>query len=163
MVRDRLGPVFRALADPTRRGILDLLREAPRSTGEVCLAFPRLSRFGVMKHLRVLEQAGLVLVRREGRVRRNVLNVVPLQEVHERWLRPFEALWASRLLAIRRAAEAATDSGSQAGTLPRPPGGAASPTDSSPAASSLASTSRDRVPGRAVRPHTVHRPKEARS
>jgi len=87
MSADDLGQVFRALADPTRRTILDLLRAGPRATGDVCAAFPRLSRFAVVKHLGVLRGAGLVRVRAAGRVRWNRLQVEPLSALYERWLR----------------------------------------------------------------------------
>ena len=154
MARDRLGPVFHALADATRRGILDLLRERPRSTGEVCAAFPRLSRFGVMKHLRVLADAGLVIVRARGRFRENALNVVPLQEAYERWMRPYEALWASRLLALRDSIESAAR-----GEEPGP----SAPTALAPHVAPPAErASRGRVPGSTVRPHPVPRSKEIR-
>ncbi len=112
MPRSRaLNPVFRALADPTRRRILDLLHEEPRTTGELARAVPALSRFAVMKHLAVLERARLVLVRREGRERWNHLNAIPLQQIYDRWLRPFEARWASSLTALGRLAEASANHG----------------------------------------------------
>jgi DNA-binding transcriptional ArsR family regulator len=104
---DPTDRVWKALADPTRRATLDVLREAPCSTGELCARFPHLSRFAVMKHLTVLERAGLVIARREGRVRRNLLNVVPIQQLYERWMRPYESVWASGLLALKRRAESA--------------------------------------------------------
>ena len=107
MDRDDLDPVFRALADRTRRRVLDLLRAGPRTTGDLCDAFPELSRFGVLKHLAVLKRARLVLVRPEGRVRMNYLNAVPLRALHERWLRPYEASFASGLLALKHFAEGA--------------------------------------------------------
>jgi len=75
---------WRALADPTRRRLIELLRDGPRTTGDLCQAFAT-SRFAVMKHLDVLEQAGLVAVRREGRLRWNELRFEPLQQVSERW------------------------------------------------------------------------------
>ena len=81
-----LDGVWKALADPTRRGILDLLAEEPRTTGQIVEAFPRLSRTGVMKHLDLLEQAGLVVVRRAGRCRWNHLNPMPIQRIHDRWV-----------------------------------------------------------------------------
>jgi DNA-binding transcriptional ArsR family regulator len=90
--------------------LLDLLRERPRTTGELCDAFA-LSRFAVMKHLGVLESAQLVTVRREGRVRWNHLNAVPLQEVVDRWLEPYAALWAGRLRRLRDSVEGAHDRG----------------------------------------------------
>lgn len=103
---DELTPVWKALADPTRRGILDLLRVRPQTTGELCAAFPHLSRFAVMKHLGVLEAAHLVLVRTQGRERWNHLNAVPLQQIYERWLRPYEASWATALLQLKHFVEA---------------------------------------------------------
>lgn len=96
-----LEPLWRALADPTRRKILDLLRQRPHTTGELADAFPT-SRFAVMKHLTVLSRAGLVLSRRRWRERWNHLNAVPLQELVERWVRPYEAAWASGLLQLER-------------------------------------------------------------
>lgn len=100
-----LDPVWRALSDPTRRRLLDLLRSAARTTGELSAAVPEMTRFAVMKHLRVLEQVGLIRVEPRGRERWNHLNVVPLQQISERWLRPYEAVWASRLLRLRTAIE----------------------------------------------------------
>jgi DNA-binding transcriptional ArsR family regulator len=87
--------------------MLDLLAERPRTTGELSAAFPRLSRFAVMKHLGVLKAAGLLIVSRDGRKRWNALNPVPLRDVLRRWLGRHEQLWADALLDIRDAAEAA--------------------------------------------------------
>ena len=81
--------VWRALADPTRRALLDLLRDGPRTTGALAEAFPDVTRFAVMKHLAVLTGAGLVVVRRRGRERWNHLNAVPLRQAYERWLAPY--------------------------------------------------------------------------
>jgi uncharacterized protein YndB with AHSA1/START domain/DNA-binding transcriptional ArsR family regulator len=100
-----LDPVWRALADPTRRRLLDLLRDGPRTTGDLSARFPALSRFAVMKHLDVLEGAGLVVVRRRGRERWNHLNAVPLQQATERWLAPFAGRWAGSLLRLKATAE----------------------------------------------------------
>jgi DNA-binding transcriptional ArsR family regulator/uncharacterized protein YndB with AHSA1/START domain len=97
--------VWKALADPTRRAILDRLRDQPRTTGELSGAFPHLTRFAVMKHLGVLERAGLLVVRRRGRERWNYLNGVPLRLAYERWMRPYADRWASSLLRLREAAE----------------------------------------------------------
>lgn len=97
-------PVWRALADPTRRQILDRLRAGPQTTGELGRAFP-ISRFGVMKHLQVLEQAGLLRIERKGRERWNHLNPVPVQQIYRRWIRPFEAPVADRLLRLRQTVE----------------------------------------------------------
>ncbi|MEM9066648.1 MAG: metalloregulator ArsR/SmtB family transcription factor [Planctomycetota bacterium] len=102
---ERLDTTWKALSDPTRRAVLDLLRNGPMTTGELGDHFPELSRFGVMKHLRVLEDAGLLLSRKEGRRRVNRLNAVPLREVYERWVGKFEDKWAGALLGLRRAAE----------------------------------------------------------
>ncbi len=78
--------VWRALADPTRRAVLDALAEEPRTTGQLVASFPELCRTAVMKHLDVLERAGLLLVRREGRVRWNHLNPMPIQRLYDRWV-----------------------------------------------------------------------------
>ncbi|MEM7305070.1 MAG: metalloregulator ArsR/SmtB family transcription factor [Planctomycetota bacterium] len=96
--------VWKALADPTRRGILDLLRVEPLTTGRLAARFD-MTRFGVMKHLRVLAEAGLVLVEQRGRERWNHLNPVPIREIYRRWIRPFEEEDADRLLRIRQLAE----------------------------------------------------------
>jgi DNA-binding transcriptional ArsR family regulator len=97
--------VWKALSDPTRRRILDLLAQGQRTTGELAAAFPRLSRFAVMKHLAVLRRAGLLIVRREGRQRFNALDPVPLREVFRRWVGKYETIWADALLDIRDDAE----------------------------------------------------------
>lgn len=96
-----LDPVWKALSDPTRRAILDLLREGPRTTTGIVEAFPRLTRFGVMKHVDVLRAAGLINTEEQGRQRVNSLNAVPIQRIFERWVRPYEAFWAARLLDLR--------------------------------------------------------------
>ena len=98
------SPVWRALSDPSRRAILDLLRERPMTTGELC-AFFDFSRFAVMKHLKVLESAELVVVERRGRERINHLNPVPIQAIYRRWIRPFEQIGADRMLRLKALAE----------------------------------------------------------
>lgn len=105
MKADDLDPVWKALADPTRRAILDLLRQGPRTTTEIVDAFPHLTRFGIMKHIDVLREAGLVETREEGRQRVNSLNVVPIRQIYERWVGRFEEHWSSRLLRIKEVAE----------------------------------------------------------
>src|SRR4030095_2309725 len=97
--------VWKALADPTRRAILDLLADRARTTGELSGEFPEVSRFAVMKHLGVLETAGLVVVRRRGRERWNHLNGVPLRQAYERWMRPHADRWAESLLRLKETAE----------------------------------------------------------
>lgn len=103
--QDQHDAVWKALADPTRREILDLLREGPRQTTEIVERFPQLSRFGVMKHLDVLREANLVKTRSEGRRRINSLNVAPLRQVLERWISKYEAYWANTLLRVKDSAE----------------------------------------------------------
>lgn len=93
--------VWRALADPTRRALLDLLRDAPRTTGELAAAFPDVTRFAVMKHLSVLEDAGLVVVRRRGRERWNHLNAVPLRQMYERWMSTYAEQVAVAALRLK--------------------------------------------------------------
>lgn len=78
--------VFKAMADSRRRRIMDFLRERPMTTSEICGLFPELDRCTVMQHLGVLVRAEIVLVRREGRYRTNVLNLTPLIQVQRRWL-----------------------------------------------------------------------------
>ena len=102
---DELDAVWKALSDPTRRAILDLLRKGPRTTTELVETFPKLSRFGVMKHIDVLRAADLVVTREEGRQRVNSLNVVPIRQIYERWVGRFEELWSSHLLRIKESAE----------------------------------------------------------
>ena len=96
--------VWKALADATRRTILDKLRKAPRTTGDLCGLF-EMTRFGVMKHLKALEEAGLVIVERRGRERWNHLNPAPIREIYRRWIRPFEEKDADRLVRLKRVAE----------------------------------------------------------
>jgi DNA-binding transcriptional ArsR family regulator len=78
--------IFKALADGRRRAILDLLKHEPLTTGDICRRFTKLDRCTVMQHLKVLENAELIIVRREGRVRWNYLNAVPIREIYTRWI-----------------------------------------------------------------------------
>lgn len=96
---------FKALSSPVRRALLDRLRRGPGTTGALCTSVAGASRHVVIKHLDVLKEAGLVRVEPRGRERWNHLNVVPLQEIHERWLSPYEALWAGRLRTLKQLAE----------------------------------------------------------
>jgi DNA-binding transcriptional ArsR family regulator/uncharacterized protein YndB with AHSA1/START domain len=96
---------WKALADPVRREILDLLRDEPRTTGEICDAFDRLTRFGVLSHMTVLKEAGLVRVERRGRERINRIDPEPLREAYEQWIRNYEVLWAGRLGRLKKLAE----------------------------------------------------------
>jgi DNA-binding transcriptional ArsR family regulator len=93
--------VFKALADPTRRLLLDLLYERDgRSLGELEAPLA-MTRFGVMKHLRLLEEAGLVVSQKAGRTRLHYLNAVPIQQLHERWTRKYTARRASALADLK--------------------------------------------------------------
>jgi len=83
--------VFKALADGRRRRILDLLKERRRTTGELCSFFPELDRCTVMRHLGVLEGADLVIARRDGRLRWNYLNPLPIKAIHDRWINSYAA------------------------------------------------------------------------
>lgn len=101
----RTAVLWRALADPTRRRVLDLLLEQPLITGEIASHF-RISRIAVMRHLSVLSDAGLVVSRKPGRERRYYVNPIPLQEMHQRWIDPQAAGWASGMLRLRSRVEA---------------------------------------------------------
>jgi DNA-binding transcriptional ArsR family regulator len=103
--------VWKALSDPTRRTILDVLRDRPRTTTEIVERFSQLSRFGVMKHIEVLRQAQLVSTREAGRQRVNSLNVVPIRQIYERWVGPFQELWSGELLGIKDMAETESSGG----------------------------------------------------
>ncbi len=88
---DRDDRVFKALAGADRRRILDLLRDAPRTTSDLCAYLDHLDRTTVMQHLGVLEEAGLVFSRKRGRSRWNYLDVSPVQRIHERWISQYAA------------------------------------------------------------------------
>jgi DNA-binding transcriptional ArsR family regulator len=100
--------IWRALANPWRRRILDLLRGGPVSTGALTRQIPELSRFAVMQHLGVLVEANLLLAERRGRDRLNHLNAVPLREFYERWVQPFADTTSAELLSLKRMAEGET-------------------------------------------------------
>jgi DNA-binding transcriptional ArsR family regulator len=93
--------VFRALADPTRRFLLDLLFERDGRTLSELDAELEMTRFGVMKHLRVLEEAGLVATRRQGREKLHFLNPVPIRQVHDRWIDKYRERRVSALLDLK--------------------------------------------------------------
>jgi DNA-binding transcriptional ArsR family regulator len=95
--------VFGAIADPTRRAILDALRRGERSAGEIAALFP-VSRPAVSKHLRVLRNAGLIRERRVAQSRRYSLDAGPLRAV-ERWLEHYRVFWAARLHDLKRYVE----------------------------------------------------------
>jgi DNA-binding transcriptional ArsR family regulator len=94
--------VFKALADPTRRELLDqLFREDGQTLNALEERLP-MSRFGVMKHLKVLEEAGLVTTKRRGREKLHFLNPVPIRLVHDRWVSKYAEPWASALSELKR-------------------------------------------------------------
>ena len=99
-------PVFSALADPTRRHLLDLLFERDgRTLGELVAAVPAMTRFGVMKHLHVLESADLVTTRRVGREKHHYLNPVPIRRLHDRWLDKYRVRAADSLIDLQHVLE----------------------------------------------------------
>ena len=100
-----MDDVFRALADPTRRSLLDeLFRQDGQTLSELERRLP-MTRFGVMKHLRVLERAGLVVTRRRGREKLHFLNPVPIRLVHDRWVSKYSEPWAATLSDLKRRLE----------------------------------------------------------
>lgn len=110
---DDMEAVFQALAHRDRRRILDIVKNAPGCcVGDVSANFES-SRIAVMKHLRVLEAACLIVSRKEGRQRRLYHNAAPIQMIYDRWTSEYSVLWAARLTQIKYAVEAAA--------LPEPP------------------------------------------
>jgi uncharacterized protein YndB with AHSA1/START domain len=100
-----MDQVFKALADPTRRGLLDQLY---RRDGQTLIALEQsasMTRFGVMKHLKVLEEAGLVVTRRRGREKLHFLNAVPIRLVHDRWVSKYAEPWVATLSALKSGIE----------------------------------------------------------
>jgi uncharacterized protein YndB with AHSA1/START domain len=103
-----MDDVFRALADPTRRSLLDeLFREDGQTLSALEQRLP-MTRFGVMKHLKLLEEAGLVTTKKRGREKLHFLNPVPIRLVHDRWVSKYAAPWAAALSTLKRDLEAKT-------------------------------------------------------
>jgi uncharacterized protein YndB with AHSA1/START domain len=98
----RMDDVFKALSDPTRRALLDALFEHDGQTLSALEGRLPMTRFGVMKHLRVLEEAGLVVSRRRGREKLHFLNVVPIRLIHDRWVSKYAEPWAAGLSELKR-------------------------------------------------------------
>jgi DNA-binding transcriptional ArsR family regulator len=93
--------VFRALADPTRRALLDSLYSRDGQTlNELCEKSPEMTRFGVMKHLSVLAEANLVITSRQGRTKRHYLNPVPIEQVANRWISKYAARFTAALVGL---------------------------------------------------------------
>ena len=100
-----MDEVFRALADPTRRALLDeLYRHDGQTLGALEARFD-MTRFGVMKHLKVLEQAGLVVTKKRGRNKLHFLNPVPIRLVHDRWVSKYAEPWAAALSGLKKTIE----------------------------------------------------------
>ena len=104
---DNLDSVFKALANPVRRRLLDAMKDGPRTTGQLCEAEPALDRCTVMQHLKILETADLILVRREGRERWNHLNAMPIKAVHDRWIAPYARPAVAMLADLKARVEGA--------------------------------------------------------
>jgi DNA-binding transcriptional ArsR family regulator len=104
-----LDPIWKALADETRREILDFLRSGPRTTTAIVARFPNLTRFGVMKHIQVLRDAGLINTRQEGRCCLNSLNAVPIRQIYERWVSKYAEQWATTLIGLKESLEQKRD------------------------------------------------------
>jgi DNA-binding transcriptional ArsR family regulator len=100
--------VFKALADPTRRFLLDRLHERDGRTLTELESEIEMSRFGVMKHLRVLEDAGLVVAQRSGREKLHFLNPVPIRLIHDRWIDKYTERRVSALVDLKNELEGKT-------------------------------------------------------
>ncbi|GEL77591.1 SRPBCC domain-containing protein [Tenuibacillus multivorans] len=101
MDEKQVSLVFKALGHSVRRAILDRLKRNPSSTGELVSNFPDISRYAVMKHLKILEECQLVLSRKEGRTRINYLNAFPIQLVYDRWVSQYEGQQSRHLAALK--------------------------------------------------------------
>ncbi|MCJ8053448.1 helix-turn-helix domain-containing protein [Shinella curvata] len=93
--------VFKALANGKRRQMLDAIKHAPLTTGALCEKFPEMDRCTVMQHLKVLEEAELIIPRKEGRERWNHLNALPIQAIHDRWISQYAGHAMSVLSALK--------------------------------------------------------------
>lgn len=94
--------VYKALADSRRREILDLLKDERKTTGDICKHFTELDRCTVMQHLGVLEKAGLVIVKKEGKYRWNYLDAVPIREIYDRWINKYASPSVEVLNRLRK-------------------------------------------------------------
>jgi DNA-binding transcriptional ArsR family regulator len=109
---DEMDAVFRALADPTRRLLLDALFAVDGQTaGELCARVPEMTRFGVTKHLGVLEDAGLVTTRRAGRTKLHYLNPVPIGLVADRWISKYAEPFTQAMVGLRAGLETGLGTG----------------------------------------------------
>jgi DNA-binding transcriptional ArsR family regulator len=104
-----MDEVFKALADSTRRELLDRLRERDGQSLSSLEEGVPMSRFGVMKHLKVLEEAGLVTTQKRGREKLHFLNPVPIRLIHDRWVSKYAEPWASALSELKKDIEKEED------------------------------------------------------
>ena len=104
-ISQRHDRIFKALGSQVRRQMLDDLKDQPLTTGALVSHFPELDRCTVMQHLKVLEEAGLVIAERRGRERWNHLDPLPIHDIHERWIGPHAAGATARLARLKRELE----------------------------------------------------------
>ena|SRR5687767_8519753 len=97
--------VFKALADSRRRELLDLLKDEPKTTGDLCAQFKNLDRCTVMQHLGVLEKAGLIFVKKKGKYRWNYLDVTPIREIYDRWINQYASPNVELLAKLKKDTE----------------------------------------------------------
>ncbi|WP_077148209.1 helix-turn-helix transcriptional regulator [Sphingopyxis sp. KK2] len=105
-IHEEYDRVFKALASSVRRQILDDLKDQPLTTGTLCGNFANIDRCTVMQHLKVLEDAGLIIAERRGRERWNHLNAMPIQDIHDRWIGPHATAATARLARFKQSVEA---------------------------------------------------------
>jgi predicted transcriptional regulator len=106
---DSMEAVFVALGSTARRKILDIVKDRPGCSVKHVAGFFKMSRIAVMKHLRILVRAGLVISEKEGRTRRLYFNCVPIQMIYDRWTTEYSALWASGLTRVKYRVEQKRD------------------------------------------------------
>ena len=97
--------VFKALSDSRRRELLDLLKDEPKTTGDLCAHFQNLDRCTVMQHLGVLEKAGLIFVQKRGKYRWNYLDVAPIREIYDRWINQYASPNVELLTKMKQSLE----------------------------------------------------------
>jgi len=110
MESQELDHLFSALAHPARRRMLDLVLEAPAISVKALASHFEMSRIAVMKHIKVLEECGLMLSRKEGRTRHLFFNPVPIQLVYDRWTTQYSAFWSERLADLKTRVETRAES-----------------------------------------------------
>ena len=108
-IESRQDQIFKALGDSRRRKILDLLKDRPRTTGDLCARFRGMDRCTVMQHLGVLEQADLIIVKREGRQRWNYINPLPIKDIYDRWISRYATSAVDLLARMKREMESESE------------------------------------------------------